>query len=387
MNLPFKRLVMITMNLMLMFTIRTGITQPVSTIHPASTGIGDAIAVGPSGDIYGCSGVGVEEIVRITPAGERTVFKRGGGSPTGIAFDAKGNIWVVNYRQNNLVRISDSGQTTVIATGFNGPAHLVVSERDEVFVSEFGANFSGNGSRVIKIDADGSRSTYVSGNGLLDVIGLALDKEGNLYVGNWNSGRIYKCTGPQTFSLLADLPGRVNQIVFMNGYVYAPCSDGRIYRVHQDGRTTVLAGGSASSRVDGSLSGARFPQPNSIAFSPNGSVIYINDAPSGALRAISLIHDSDADGMSDANETVAGTNPTEAQSVFRILDFKRQPTGFQLRWASVPGRGYEVLSSVNLVDWLKIDEISSASANESEFLDTQTLNPDAICRHYTVRIK
>src|SRR5262245_51854592 len=94
--------------LMLIVMMRTSIAQPVSTIHPASTGIGDAIAVGPSGDIYGCSGVGIEEIIRITPAGDRTVFKSGGGSPTGIAFDAKGNTWVVNYRQNNLVRISDS---------------------------------------------------------------------------------------------------------------------------------------------------------------------------------------------------------------------------------------------------------------------------------------
>jgi hypothetical protein len=115
--------------------------------------------------------------------------------------------------------------------------------------------------------------------------------------------------------------------------------------------------------------------------------MYINDAPSGALRAISLIHDSDADGMSDANETVVGTNPTEAQSVFRMFDCKRQSTGFLVRWASVPGRGYEILSSGDLTDWQQIGEISAASTNESEFLDSQTLNPEVGGRHYTIRMK
>ena len=59
--------------------------------------------------------------------------------------------------------------------------------------------------------------------------------------------------------------------------------------------------------------------------------------------------DSDGDGQTDAQEAIAGTNPNDATSVFRIapsLSVNAQG-GLILRWASTAGRQYSVLRSTN----------------------------------------
>ena len=344
----------------------TGFAQPVTTVYPASTGIGDAIAVGPNGDIFGCPGRGIETIIRITPAGERSIFSSGNGSPTGIDFDSNGNMFVVNYRQNNVVKITPDGETSVFASGLNGPAHVAISPSDEVFVSEFGAGFSGTGAKVVRLAADGSKTDHLTGMGLQDVIGLAFDDEGNLFVGNWASGTIFKSTGEGELVAFADIPGNVNQIGYHRGFVYAPSSDRRIHRINMSGEVSVLAGG-RNGRRDGLLATSTFPAPNSVAFSNDGDTIYVNDVADGALRAISLSYDSDGDGHSDEMEFRAGTDPADSENVLRMLDSVSTSTGIDLRWTSVPGAIYQVLFSTNLDGWTQIGEANEAVSSESVY--------------------
>ncbi len=53
--------------------------------------------------------------------------------------------------------------------------------------------------------------------------------------------------------------------------------------------------------------------------------------------------DNDGDGMSNAREDVAGTNPFDQQSVFAIASVARpDPSTFSVSWTSVPGRRYQV---------------------------------------------
>ncbi len=342
--------------------------QPVQTLHRPSTGIGDAIAVGPNGDIFGCPGRGIETVIRITPQGERSIFAQGHGSPTGIDFDSQGNLIVVNYRQNNVVKYTPDGEASVVASGLNGPAHLVVNGNDEIFVSEFGANFSGTGSRVVKIDRSGAVSDYLVGQGLQDVIGLALDEDENLYVGNWQSGQIYRSTGPGELELFADIRGNVNQIGYHQGFVYAPASDRRIYRIDRNGTIHHFAGNPRSRRNDGTLLDAGFPLPNSIAFSNDGNTIYVNDSPDGALRSLSLSHDSDGDGVTDADEQIPGTDPQNPASLFQLSP-RHQPDGsLHFEWPGIEGRDYEIQFSTNLSEWTRI---ATRQAEESGPLSYQ----------------
>ena len=63
--------------------------------------------------------------------------------------------------------------------------------------------------------------------------------------------------------------------------------------------------------------------------------------------------DSDGDGVSNLNEFLAGTDPTDANSVLRIA---LQPThqGLFLNWNTQPGLLYQVQSSANLTTWSNV---------------------------------
>ena len=59
--------------------------------------------------------------------------------------------------------------------------------------------------------------------------------------------------------------------------------------------------------------------------------------------------DSDGDGMSDYAEFIAGTNPTNAASKLIFLSATLQSNKlFQLQWAAIPGRLYQVEASPSL---------------------------------------
>lgn len=63
----------------------------------------------------------------------------------------------------------------------------------------------------------------------------------------------------------------------------------------------------------------------------------------GAFEFVHPTVDSNGDGMTDAAEVIAGTNPTDAGSRLR-LDAGRGhgPTGMLVHWLSVTGRRYRV---------------------------------------------
>jgi glycosidase len=65
---------------------------------------------------------------------------------------------------------------------------------------------------------------------------------------------------------------------------------------------------------------------------------------SGAIL-LDPIADHDGDGMSNASELVAGTNPLDAASVLRILNLTTENL---LAWSSVSGRTYQVLATPGL---------------------------------------
>jgi hypothetical protein len=60
--------------------------------------------------------------------------------------------------------------------------------------------------------------------------------------------------------------------------------------------------------------------------------------------------DEDADGASNLQEFLAGTNPRDAQSSLRTSLLTTQ-AGIRLQWGTQPGFVYQVQSTINLKDW------------------------------------
>lgn len=66
------------------------------------------VAVAPDGTVWGTL-QGGNQLVRITPAGEMTEYElpTRSSSPTDVAVDSAGNIWVVEFRANRIARFAD----------------------------------------------------------------------------------------------------------------------------------------------------------------------------------------------------------------------------------------------------------------------------------------
>jgi len=84
-------------------------------------------------------------------------------------------------------------------------------------------------------------------------------------------------------------------------------------------------------------------------------------APGAAL-------DADADGLSNQAEYQAGTNPTDSKSYLRILAASTAPgnDSFQLTFASVPGRAYDLQSAAALASPVWSDTQTNLVASGGE---------------------
>jgi hypothetical protein len=260
--------------------------KSVSTL--AATGLAnttDGISVGANGDIYVSGGPDAQNILRITPEGEMSVFAAGFNT-NGSYFDSHGNLYVANYAESSVRKITPAGIVTTFASSLDGPAGIWVDENDNVFVSLFGANFSGVGATVLKIAPDGVVATYATGGGLQDVIGIVGDENGRVYASNWAAGSLFDITDGNV-NLLAATVGRTNMICYSNGYIYMPGpADALIRRVSLEGAVETFIGTTTRQTIDGPLAIADFERPNSCALTPDGTIMYVMDRDNGLLRKV-----------------------------------------------------------------------------------------------------
>ena len=260
--------------------------RSVSTL--AATGLAnttDGLSVGANGDIYVSGGPGAQNILRVTPEGEISVFASGFNT-NGSYFDSHGNLFVANYNEGSVRKITPEGVVSTFASSLDGPAGIWVDRNDNVFVSLFGANFSGVGATVLKITPDGVVSPYATGGGLQDVIGIVGDENGRIYASNWAAGSLFDITDGNV-NLLAPDVGRTNMICYSHGYIYMPGpADALVHRVSVEGVAEVFVGTTTRQTIDGPLAIADFERPNSCAFTPDGTILYVMDRDNGLLRKI-----------------------------------------------------------------------------------------------------
>jgi len=81
--------------------------------------------------------------------------------------------------------------------------------------------------------------------------------------------------------------------------------------------------------------------------------------------------DTDGNGMSDYAKFIAGTNPTNPASKFVILSATVQSNRlFQLQWAAIPGRVYQVQGLTNHAPWVPLSDWVQASSSPMSYSET-----------------
>jgi sugar lactone lactonase YvrE len=183
------------------------------------------IAADKKGNLFVCDW-DKDVIKKISPAGKVTIFAGSGdrGSkdgigtkasfylPEGIVIDSKGNLYITDTYNNMIRKISPDGAVTTLAgksakgsadgkgsaASFNHPDGITVDKNSNVYVADVGNN------KIRKITPDGMVSTFagskihgaangdVSAASFYRPYGITIDKNGSLYVADYQNNLIRK---------------------------------------------------------------------------------------------------------------------------------------------------------------------------------------------------
>jgi hypothetical protein len=287
------------------------------------------VAVAADGTIYVADAGDAQRIRRITPeglvsslAGGKPGYAEGSGAsarfstPSGLAIDAAGVLYVADTGNNAVRRITPDGMVSTLAGGglpgfhdgigvnaqFNGPIGLAVDPRGRVIVADT------YNDRIRAIEPDGTVST-IAGSGARGAMdgpaldaefdtpcGVAVDAAGNIYVADTGSGavRMISTSGAvstrHTSAAALDRP--IGIAVSALGGIYVSDERGFIFELAPDGsvrEVTSSGRGPDDSNDEGgfrSLAGLAVSGPRSlIVADPRSAIVAVVASPSAiALR-------------------------------------------------------------------------------------------------------
>ncbi len=241
--------------------------------------------------------------------------------PAGIATDAWGNVYVVDYNSHRICKITSAGTVTTLAgSGTAGFADGTGVAAQFNFPTDIAADISGNiyvadahNHCIRKITPAGVVST-LAGNGIAGFAegtgisakfwypsGVATDGSGNIYVADRDNHRIRKVTPKGEVNTLAGNgdPGfaegaaPIAQFKYpigiatdVSGNVYiADCCNHRIRKITPAGTVSTLAGSGMAGFASGIGTTAQFNFPTGVATDVSGNV-YVADKLNNRVRKI-----------------------------------------------------------------------------------------------------
>jgi len=219
-------------------TVSTQATPPRSTpLASLAIGAFAILLLSPAsrGETAYVSNARSNTVVQFTPSGVDSVFASTGfGQPTGLAFDAAGNLYVASLLDGTITKIRTNGVGSLFANeslyapmglAFDGAGNLYAANYGNItpggFASVFASSFlhfptglafdaagnlyvaNVNNNTVAKFTAGGVGSVFANTN-LNGPWGLAFDTAGNLYVANSNDGTITRFTTNGVGSVFAN---------------------------------------------------------------------------------------------------------------------------------------------------------------------------------------
>lgn len=214
------------------------------------------------GDLYVSDGQH-GRILKISAWPDRSVFADGLDTPSGVAFDSKGNLFV-----------ADSGSSTIQIIGPNRTTNLFA------------------GVPNIRGSADGTASSATFNS----PVGIAVDVKGTIYVSDTYNDRIRIIENGVVRTLAGGIKGFADGpagdarfdtplgiALWKDRLLVADAGNRRIRVVENDGSVWTLAGNGNDDSINGPLLNAGFSSPTSVGVDPKG-IIYVADG--NLIRAI-----------------------------------------------------------------------------------------------------
>jgi len=123
-------------------------------------------------------------------------------SPSGLAVDSHGNVYIADCGSNSVREISSEGVIRTVVSGLKCPHGVAVNARDTLFIADTFNHF------IKRLDADGKVHT-IAGTGKQEFTGdegpatqaglaapdsLAIDSQGNIFIADRANWRVRKIT-------------------------------------------------------------------------------------------------------------------------------------------------------------------------------------------------
>ena len=305
------------------------------------------VATDGAGNVY-VADSGNNLIRVITPAGEVTTLAGSGAasnvnstgtlasfnSPSGIATDSAGNVYVADTTNHLIRSISTTGSSVGVVTtlagtanvasyvnasgtlaSFNRPFAIATDNAGNVYVADTFNNAirkissatSGAASAVVTTLAGSGAVSYVDATGNLagfnNPLGVAVDSAGNVFVGDYYNHVVRKIVASGAVSTLA---GKVESLGSVDGSAaaakfyaaqgVAADSAGNVYvadannhtirKITAAGLVSTFAGASSVyGNSDGQGTSASFGLPYGVTIDTNNN-LYVADAGYGTIRKI-----------------------------------------------------------------------------------------------------
>jgi DNA-binding beta-propeller fold protein YncE len=243
---------------------------PLSTIAPPAALLAVAlaahIAVAAPANLFASFDNQTDWVREYTPAGTDLGVFAHVFTPSGIAFDRVGNLYVGSVEGNYIEKFSPGGADLGVFanTGLDVPHGMAFDASGNLYVANF-SNVIGNFA-VRKFSPTGTDLGVFASTGLYFPSGLAFDSSGNLYVGNFD-GRVTKYSPGGT-----DLGVFANTGSHLAGLAFDP--SGNLY-VSDEFGNRVLKFDSAGGSL-GALPDPGFNAPFGLAFDAVGNLYVAN---------------------------------------------------------------------------------------------------------------
>ncbi len=213
---------------------------------------------------------------RIDPHGDVELFADGFYGSSGLLVLSNGDVLVGECNADRITRLDRSGNKYSFATeGLDCPVGMAKNAKGEVFAINF---MAGN---VVKIDQSGKVSVFAKHELLDGGNGLTIDRQGNLYAVSLKNTAVAKISPEGKVTKLADLPGNYNaHIAYSSGMLFVTkLWEHVVLGVKPDGSYEVVSGDGVRDSKDGTGVQASLSYPNGIW--ATGDMLYVNTLDGG----------------------------------------------------------------------------------------------------------
>ncbi len=241
------------------------------------------VAVAKDGTVYVTDGGDNNRILKIAQDGKVTTFAGGNedvlNTPSGLAIDDDGNLYVADTGNNRIRKVTPEGVVSTIAgdgvagyvdgpaaqARFNGPIGVAVDKDGNVYVADT------YNDRVRRISAAGDVSTM--GPSFDTPCGIVVTADGSLIVADTGSNQLHKIAPDGSVINNTDISRPVGVASTHDNFIYVTELDrSRVLQIAPDGSTFTIATG--------------FNQPAGVAIKPNSNDLYVADSGNYLVRKL-----------------------------------------------------------------------------------------------------